>query len=162
MGTILDKARPILIGYPHNKILRIAFFFVHIFLWTRRGGGIYATIFAEDRVRRVRFPYAKEKRMKKKIYQNNENNFVMKWKERENNDQGGITSYRPRGSEGKSFAASFDFISIIDTIVFLWRSFFLFIYLFYFSLFILFFARFSLILNFRKKKKNFSNPCLIT
>lgn len=74
-------------------------------------------------------------------------------RERENNDQGGITSYRPRGSEGKLFAASFDFISIIDTIVFLWRSFFLFIYLFYFSLFILFFARFSLILNFRKKKK---------
>lgn len=81
MGTILDKARPILIGYPHNKILRIAFFFVHIFLWTRRGGGIYATIFAEDiRVRRVRFPYAKEKRMKKKICQNNE--IISLWNEK--------------------------------------------------------------------------------
>lgn len=66
METILDKARPILIGYPRNKILRIAFFFVHIsgFLWKRREGG--STIFAEDRatVRRVWFPYAKEKKRK--------------------------------------------------------------------------------------------------
>lgn len=137
METILDKARPILIGYPRNKILRIAFFFVHIsgFLWKRRGR-IYDIRGGSSYGSSSMVPIREGK--KKKIYWNNE---IISWnekRERENNDQGITTNYRSRGSEeyeitSKEKVVSFDFISIIDTIFILRGSFFF--YLFISSLF---------------------------
>lgn len=162
METILDKARPILIGYPRNKILRIAFFFVHIsgFLWKRRGR-IYDIRGGSSYGSSSMVPIREGK--KKKIYWNNE---IISWnekRERENNDQGITTSYRSRGSEEYEITSKekvvsfFDFISIIDTIFILRGSFF--------YLFIYFFFIFRTSFEFwilRKKKKDKSSNLQIT